>query len=60
VIADLSRWLQRKHISLQSLDRKVVDRFLQHHLRQNGVLSFAKKGSDAKALLHQSLSERDE
>jgi site-specific recombinase XerD len=37
VIADLSRWLQRKDISLQSLDGKVVDRFLQHHQRQSGV-----------------------
>jgi site-specific recombinase XerD len=36
VIADLSRWLQHKHISLQDLDGKVVDRFLRHH-RQNGV-----------------------
>src|SRR5260370_19070221 len=37
VIADLSRWLQRKHIPLQDLDGNVVDRFLQHHQRQNGV-----------------------
>jgi site-specific recombinase XerD len=37
VIADLSRWLQHKHIPLQSLDGKVVDRFLLHHQRQSGV-----------------------
>jgi site-specific recombinase XerD len=37
VIADLSRWLQHKHIRLQDLDGKVVDRFLQHHKRHNGV-----------------------
>ncbi len=37
VIADLSRWLQHKHISLQDLDGKAVDRFLQHHQRQSRV-----------------------
>jgi site-specific recombinase XerD len=37
VIADLSRWLQHRRISLQDLDGKVVDRFLQHHQRKNGV-----------------------
>src|SRR5258708_38631809 len=37
VIADLSRWLQHKHIRLQDLDGKVVDRFLEHHKRHNGV-----------------------
>jgi site-specific recombinase XerD len=43
VIADFSRWLQHKHISLQDLDGKVVDRFLQHHPCQKrgeaGILS---------------------
>ena len=37
VIADLSRWLQRRHILLQDLDSKVVNRFVQHHQRQNGI-----------------------
>jgi site-specific recombinase XerD len=37
VIADFSRWLQHKHIPLQDLDGNVVDRFLRHHQRQNGV-----------------------
>jgi site-specific recombinase XerD len=43
VIADFSRWLQHKHISLQDLDDKAVDRFLQHHPRPKrgdaGILS---------------------
>lgn len=37
VIADLSRWLQHKHIRLHDLDGKVVNRFVQHHKRHNGV-----------------------
>ena len=37
VIADLSRWLQRRHILLQDLDSKVVNRFVQHHHRQKGI-----------------------
>ena len=37
VIADLSRWLQHRHIRLQDLDGNVLDRFLQHHQRHNGV-----------------------
>lgn len=37
VIADLSRWLQRRHILLQDLDSKVVNRFVQHHQRQKGI-----------------------
>ena len=37
VIADFSRWLQQKHIELQDLNSKVVDRFVQHHQRQTGV-----------------------
>ena len=37
VIADLSQWLQHKHIRLQDLDGKVVDPFVQHHKRHNGV-----------------------
>ena len=37
VIADLSRWLQQKHIELQDLDGKVVNRFVQHHQRQTGI-----------------------
>src|SRR5882724_1446638 len=37
VIADLSRWLQHKHIPLRDLDGNVMDRFLQHHKRHHGV-----------------------
>ena len=37
VIADLSRWLQHKHLRLQGLDGNVPDRFLRHHQRHNGV-----------------------
>lgn len=37
VIADFSRWLQQKHIELQGLDGKVVDRFLQHRQRSKGI-----------------------
>ena len=37
VIADLSRWLQHKHILVQDLDSKVVNRFVQHHQRQKGI-----------------------
>jgi site-specific recombinase XerD len=37
VIADFNRWLQQKHIELQDLDGKVVDRFVQHHQRQTGI-----------------------
>ena len=37
VIADLSRWLQHKRVRLQDLDGTVLDRFLQHHQRHNGV-----------------------
>jgi len=37
VIAELSLWLQHKHIPLQDLDGKVVDRFLRHRQRHNRV-----------------------
>ena len=36
-IADFSRWLQQRHIGLQDLDGKVVDRFVRHHQRQTGI-----------------------
>jgi site-specific recombinase XerD len=35
VIADLSRWLQQKHLVVRNLDGKVVDRFLRHRQQQN-------------------------
>jgi site-specific recombinase XerD len=37
VIADFSRWLKQKHIDVQALDDKVVDRFLRLRRRQQGV-----------------------
>lgn len=37
VIADLSQWLQQKHIELPSLDGSVVDRFLKARGRQGGI-----------------------
>jgi site-specific recombinase XerD len=37
VIADFNQWLQQKHIELQDLNGKVVDRFVQHHQRQTGI-----------------------
>jgi site-specific recombinase XerD len=37
VIADFSRWLQQRHIGLQDLDGKVVDRFVRHHQQQTGI-----------------------
>jgi site-specific recombinase XerD len=37
VIADFSRWLKRKHIDVQALDSKVVDRFLRLRRRQQQV-----------------------
>lgn len=36
-IADFSRWLKQKHILVQALDRKVVDRFLRLRRRQQRV-----------------------
>jgi site-specific recombinase XerD len=36
-IADFSRWLQQKHIDVQALDSKVVDRFLRLRRRQQRV-----------------------
>lgn len=35
VIADLSRWLQQKHLDVHNLDGKVVNRFLRHRQRRN-------------------------
>jgi site-specific recombinase XerD len=35
VIADLSRWLQQKHLVVRNVDGKVVDRFLRHRQRKN-------------------------
>jgi site-specific recombinase XerD len=35
VIADLSRWLQQKHLDVRNLDGKVVNRFLRHRQRRN-------------------------
>jgi hypothetical protein len=37
VIADFSRWLKQKHIDVQVLDNKVVDRFLRHRHRPQRV-----------------------
>jgi site-specific recombinase XerD len=37
VIADFSRWLKQKHIDVQALDSKVVDRFLRHRHRPQRV-----------------------
>jgi site-specific recombinase XerD len=37
VIADLSQWLQQKHIEVASLDGKVMDRFLKARGRQSGI-----------------------
>jgi site-specific recombinase XerD len=37
VIADLSRWLEQKHINVRDLDSKVVGRFLQLRRRQQRV-----------------------
>ena len=37
VIADFSRWLKQKHIDVQALDNKVVDRFLRHRHRPQRV-----------------------
>jgi site-specific recombinase XerD len=34
VIADLSRWLQQKHLVACNLDGRVVDRFLRHRQRK--------------------------
>jgi site-specific recombinase XerD len=45
VIANLSRWLKQKHIDVQDLDCKVVDRFLRCRRRQQRV-----RRGDAKAL----------
>jgi site-specific recombinase XerD len=45
VIADFSRWLNRKHIDVQDLDSKVVDRFLRFRRRQQRV-----RRGDPKAL----------
>ena len=36
-IADFSRWLKQKHIDVQALDSKVVDRFLRLRRRQQRV-----------------------
>jgi site-specific recombinase XerD len=36
-IADFSRWLKQKHIDVQALDSKVVDRFLRLRRRQRRV-----------------------
>ncbi|HEY3628598.1 MAG TPA: site-specific integrase [Terracidiphilus sp.] len=36
-IADFSRWLKQKHIDVQTLDSKVVDRFLRLRRRQQRV-----------------------
>ena len=33
VIADFSRWMKQKHVALQALDNKVVDRFLRSRRR---------------------------
>jgi site-specific recombinase XerD len=45
-IADLSRWLQEKHIAIQALDSEVVDRFLRLRRRQQRV-----RRGDPKTLL---------
>jgi site-specific recombinase XerD len=37
VIADLSRWLQQKHIAVPTLDSNVIDRFVKTRRRQGGV-----------------------
>jgi site-specific recombinase XerD len=37
VIADLSRWLQQKHIAVPTLDSNVMDRFVKTRRRQGGV-----------------------
>ena len=37
VIADFSRWLKHKHMDVQALDSKVVDRFLRHRHRPQRV-----------------------
>jgi site-specific recombinase XerD len=37
VIADFSRWLEQKHIDVQALDSKVVDRFLRYRHRPQRV-----------------------
>jgi site-specific recombinase XerD len=36
-IADFSRWLKQKHIAVQALDSKIVDRFLRLRRRQQRV-----------------------
>jgi hypothetical protein len=45
VIADFSRWMKQKHVALQALDNKVVDRFLRSRRRQQRV-----RRGDPKAL----------
>src|ERR1035441_5861178 len=35
VIADLSRWLKQKHVNVQDLDSKIVNRFLRLRRRQH-------------------------
>ena len=45
VIADFSRWLDRKQIDVRVLDNKVVDRFLQLRRRQQRI-----RRGDPKAL----------
>jgi site-specific recombinase XerD len=45
VIADFSRWLKQKQIGLQTLDGKIVDRFLRLRRRQQRI-----RRSDPKAL----------
>jgi len=45
VIADFSRWLKLKHMDVQALDGKVVDRFLRLRRRQQRV-----RRGDPKAL----------
>jgi site-specific recombinase XerD len=45
VISDFSRWLNRKHIDVQVLDSKVVDRFLRLRRRQQRI-----RRGDSKAL----------
>jgi site-specific recombinase XerD len=37
MIADFSRWLEQKHIDVQALNSKVVDRFLQLRRRQQRI-----------------------
>jgi site-specific recombinase XerD len=45
VIADLSRWLEQKHIAVSSLDSNVLNRFLKRHGRSDAV-----RRGDARAL----------